>query len=175
MEQNTGSVGDGSVTLFPFGQNQQQLPQQLPQPQQPLPSFDSRRPIALFTLNTTQRQKLMNHGFKYGSDFDGMSPSMLAKGFKIMKNLWNFIVYSHFVEIGVSHGEALEILKVVHEGEKKTQVLGKSALEMLKIEPNRMPIFTLNKDLDEMLGGGVQLGKLTEFCGVPGIGKTQMG
>eukprot|EP01121_Diplochlamys_sp_Union-15-3_P004648 TRINITY_DN14839_c0_g1_i1.p1 TRINITY_DN14839_c0_g1~~TRINITY_DN14839_c0_g1_i1.p1 ORF type:complete len:147 (-),score=17.80 TRINITY_DN14839_c0_g1_i1:88-528(-) len=26
-----------------------------------------------------------------------------------------------------------------------------------------------------MLGGGVPLGKLTEFCGVPGIGKTQMG
>jgi RAD51-like protein 2 len=26
-----------------------------------------------------------------------------------------------------------------------------------------------------MLGGGVPIGKLTEFCGVPGIGKTQMG
>lgn len=28
---------------------------------------------------------------------------------------------------------------------------------------------------DDMLGGGVPLGKSTEFCGAPGIGKTQLG
>ena len=28
--------------------------------------------------------------------------------------------------------------------------------------------------IDEMLGGGVPLGKVTEFCGAPGIGKTQI-
>ena len=26
-----------------------------------------------------------------------------------------------------------------------------------------------------MLGGGIPLGKITEFCGVPGIGKIQLG
>jgi len=26
-----------------------------------------------------------------------------------------------------------------------------------------------------MLGGGVQISKITEFCGAPGIGKTQIG
>ena len=26
-----------------------------------------------------------------------------------------------------------------------------------------------------MLGGGVPVGKITEFCGAPGIGKTQIG
>ncbi|XP_049851146.1 uncharacterized protein LOC126325483 [Schistocerca gregaria] len=36
-------------------------------------------------------------------------------------------------------------------------------------------IITLNQDLDRILNGGVQLGRITEFCGMPGIGKTQMG
>ena len=28
--------------------------------------------------------------------------------------------------------------------------------------------------MDDLLGGGVPLGKITEFAGAPGIGKTQM-
>lgn len=36
-------------------------------------------------------------------------------------------------------------------------------------------IKTMCKELDEMLDGGVQRGMITEFCGVPGIGKTQIG
>jgi RecA/RadA recombinase len=35
-------------------------------------------------------------------------------------------------------------------------------------------IVTFCKALDDMLNGGVQLGQVTEFCGVPGVGKTQM-
>ena len=34
---------------------------------------------------------------------------------------------------------------------------------------------TFCEGLDDMLGGGVPVGKITEFCGAPGIGKTQMG
>jgi RAD51-like protein 2 len=29
--------------------------------------------------------------------------------------------------------------------------------------------------MDQILGGGVALGQVTEFCGVPGVGKTQLG
>lgn len=35
-------------------------------------------------------------------------------------------------------------------------------------------IATFSKDLDELLGGGVALGTVTEFCGAPGVGKTQI-
>jgi RecA/RadA recombinase len=35
-------------------------------------------------------------------------------------------------------------------------------------------IVTFCKDLDQLLGGGVALGEVTEFCGEPGAGKTQM-
>ncbi|RYY70233.1 hypothetical protein EON63_22840 [archaeon] len=36
------------------------------------------------------------------------------------------------------------------------------------------PIITFCKAIDEMLGGGVQGGGITEVCGVPGVGKTQV-
>ena len=32
---------------------------------------------------------------------------------------------------------------------------------------------TFSASVDEMLGGGVPLGKITEICGAPGVGKTQ--
>jgi RAD51-like protein 2 len=35
-------------------------------------------------------------------------------------------------------------------------------------------IITFCRDIDKMLGGGVPLGQLTEFVGIPGIGKTQI-
>ena len=37
------------------------------------------------------------------------------------------------------------------------------------------PIVTFNEDLDTLLGGGVHIGRITEFYGGPGIGKTQLG
>ena len=36
-------------------------------------------------------------------------------------------------------------------------------------------IMTFSKQIDYMLGGGIPCGSITEFCGVPGIGKTQFG
>ncbi|KAJ1422732.1 P-loop containing nucleoside triphosphate hydrolase protein [Ochromonadaceae sp. CCMP2298] len=37
------------------------------------------------------------------------------------------------------------------------------------------PLITFCQAIDKMLGGGIQTGQITELCGVPGIGKTQMG
>ena len=35
-------------------------------------------------------------------------------------------------------------------------------------------ISTLTRDFDNLLGGGIEPRKLTEFCGAPGAGKTQL-
>ena len=52
---------------------------------------------------------------------------------------------------------------------------GQSALDLLKEEQSQGAIVTFCAKLDGMLGGGgVPIGKLTEFCGPPGIGKTQL-
>lgn len=37
------------------------------------------------------------------------------------------------------------------------------------------PIVTFCQSLDGVLGGGIPLGRLIEFCGLPGVGKTQLG
>ncbi len=51
---------------------------------------------------------------------------------------------------------------------------GQTALELLKAEQLLVSIITFCAKVDSMLGGGVSLGKVTEFCGAPGVGKTQL-
>ncbi|XP_019854836.1 PREDICTED: DNA repair protein RAD51 homolog 3-like [Amphimedon queenslandica] len=51
---------------------------------------------------------------------------------------------------------------------------GCTALELLSIEQDLDHIVTFSAGIDGMLGGGVPVGKITEFCGSPGIGKTQL-
>jgi predicted ATP-dependent serine protease len=52
---------------------------------------------------------------------------------------------------------------------------GRSALELLMEQSESTPIITFSQSLDTLLGGGVEPKKITEFVGVPGIGKTQLG
>lgn len=49
-----------------------------------------------------------------------------------------------------------------------------TALELLQKEEELRSIVTFSSQLDECLGGGIPVGKITEVCGVPGIGKTQL-
>ena len=51
---------------------------------------------------------------------------------------------------------------------------GESALQLLERESASRSVVTMCRQLDELLGGGVPLGRLTEFCGAPGLGKTQL-
>jgi RAD51-like protein 2 len=50
-----------------------------------------------------------------------------------------------------------------------------SARQILARERAVRRIITFSPDLDGILGGGVAVGQITEFCGVPGVGKTQLG
>ena len=85
------------------------------------------------------------------------------------------------VELGVTPSEALEIVRVVTGGQgdgtdTATPPLhaGQSVLALLQEEESRGSIVTFCAKLDEMLGGGLPLGKITEVCGAPGLGKTQL-
>ncbi|XP_048505925.1 DNA repair protein RAD51 homolog 3 [Athalia rosae] len=49
-----------------------------------------------------------------------------------------------------------------------------SALDILQEELQRDKISTLSYELDNILGGGFQCGTITELCGAPGSGKTQI-
>lgn len=82
----------------------------------------------------------------------------------------------HFVETGIDLEESLEIIRLVlgEDGDQKVIKPPVSALDILHIENASPYIITFSEQIDCMLGGGVPLRKITEFCGAPGIGKTQM-
>jgi len=83
-------------------------------------------------------------------------------------------------ETGLTPEEALRTLKEVR-GDVASDVApsahkdSRSALQLLKSTQRLPHILTFCADIDNMLGGGVAMGEVTEFCGVPGIGKTQLG
>ncbi|KAG8122610.1 putative RAD51 C-like protein [Naja naja] len=87
------------------------------------------------------------------------------------------------IESGISKEDALEILKVIKQeqqsdgakpSEEAETVKKCTALELLEKEQTQGFIVTFCSALDDILGGGVQLTKITEICGVPGVGKTQL-
>ena len=59
---------------------------------------------------------------------------------------------------------------------QKPSHMSVSALDLLESESSRVSISTGSRELDGLLGGsGLEGGRITEFCGLPGIGKTQLG
>ena len=79
-------------------------------------------------------------------------------------------------EADLSHEDALLVLKVGTPNVGKDGLSNaQSARTIYDREKNSKKIITFSKDLDFILGGGVPVGQITEFCGVPGVGKTQMG
>jgi len=100
-------------------------------------------------------ETLVSHGFRFVSELKSLKPLDLAK------------------ELDISADDALMILQSVANPTGET-IKSASAKEIyLQVEYSKS-IITFSRSIDKLLGGGVPLGQLTEFCGVPGIGKTQM-
>ncbi|CAH1231070.1 DNA repair protein RAD51 homolog 3-like [Branchiostoma lanceolatum] len=121
------------------------------------------RHIGSYPLPPYLKSKLLAGGFSTVEDLEDVKPVELSK------------------ELKISPEEALEVLRVV-QGEQKDPSSAsspddgvKTALDMLQEEREQGCIITFCSALDELLGGGVPLTKITEFCGAPGVGKTQMG
>jgi len=76
----------------------------------------------------------------------------------------------------VSKDEATDILKVVVDSTKTIcqSFPPSTSLVLLQEEESQQCIVSFSERLDDLMGGGVPVTKITEFCGVPGIGKTQM-
>lgn len=117
-------------------------------------------------LAPSQRAKLVSAGYRTLDSFTNLSPLDLAR------------------DIGVSHEEALDILKVAWRTKgidgnspKGGNLLAgaKTAWDLLCEEQTMKRIVTFCEDLDVILGGGISRKEVTEVGGVPGIGKTQLG
>lgn len=98
---------------------------------------------------------LITHGFRFVSELKSLKPLDLAK------------------ELDISADDALLILQSVANPTGES-IKSASAKEIYLQMEHSKSIITFSRSIDKLLGGGVPLGQLTEFCGVPGIGKTQM-
>ena len=54
------------------------------------------------------------------------------------------------------------------------EVKGQSAFALLKAEQSLGHVVSFCAAVDAVLGGGVGVGRVTEVCGEPGTGKTQV-
>ncbi|KXZ49172.1 hypothetical protein GPECTOR_23g99 [Gonium pectorale] len=81
-------------------------------------------------------------------------------------------------ETGLTPEEAHEVLQLLGtkpSGATDWRAGTVSAATLLAASAAAPRIVSMCRELDELLGGGVAVGQVTEFCGVPGVGKTQLG
>ena len=121
--------------------------------------------LSALPLPPSRLALLHTAGYRKRSDLDGVIAATLAQ------------------KIGGTAAEAARLLANVHSGGSSSDDLGanylrtsaRTGLALLQEERAAQKIVTLVQPLDELLGGGVRPGQLTEVAGVPGVGKTQMG
>ncbi|XP_078741721.1 DNA repair protein RAD51 homolog 3-like [Lampetra fluviatilis] len=123
------------------------------------------RATGSFPLPPRHKERLMAAGFETAGDLVGVKPSQLSR------------------ELGVSKEEALDILQtVLRKGETHrpraagvvTATAPVTVLELLQEEAVRGDVVSFCSALDSLLGGGFPTGAVTELCGAPGVGKTQI-
>ncbi|VDI78263.1 RAD51-like protein 2 [Mytilus galloprovincialis] len=157
--------------------------------------MQSQRTLSTFPIAPVHKTKLCAAGFLTVEDLKDIKPSSLSKGNVVitvedLKDIkpsglskGNVVITVEDLkdikpsglskETGIGLEECLEIIKLVNDDTTKKSTV-KSAFDILQQEQTLPPIITFSEQIDAMLGGGVPLCKITEFCGAPGIGKTQM-
>lgn len=114
------------------------------------------REITSEPLNPSVIGKLLRAGLHTASCFSSLNSSIL--------NLCT----------GIQPEEAEQVLKILHHGSQESEKCSiKSALELFTEKQEEEHIVTFCESVDTLLVGGVPLGKVVEFCGAPGTGKTQ--
>lgn len=74
----------------------------------------------------------------------------------------------------IDSSEAEDILIALREHCAKETLVPVRRLLAHEAAGDLRRIATFSRELDALLGGGVALGNLSEFCGAPGVGKTQL-
>lgn len=86
-----------------------------------------------------------------------------------------FCVIIIVTELGIGVEAAVDLLRLVRDGRNGTTMRpATTAWDLINDAQLQQPITTFSLQLDELFGGGIPVGKLTEFCGAPGVGKTQL-
>ena len=124
-------------------------------------------------------QQLLSAGFLYLDELEGLAPVELSKETKLSLEESLQVID----EVRKHRTDSVSGQKqTTHDLSAKDAILptnklvpqSVSSLELFWREQGQEGVPTGCTEMDEMLGDGVPLGKMTEICGVPGIGKSQL-
>ncbi|KAG0065070.1 DNA repair protein rad51c [Linnemannia elongata] len=117
----------------------------------------SSRPAVTLRLTTQVREKIIRSGYTTVGDLSAIPTADLAK------------------ELKLTPEQARELLDQLHP--KGPRVKSFTADQTWEQEKKLAPITTSSPAIDSLFGGsnGIPPGKITEICGLPGSGKTQLG
>lgn len=116
------------------------------------------RLLSSFPLPPLQLQALFTAGFTTAHEILELKPTDLSK------------------ELNITKEDALSIIQCVSQfnGLHSSKLKSQTAWEMLNDEAALSNIITFSEQIDNMIGGGIPVSKITEVSGAPGIGKTQL-
>ncbi|XP_067951651.1 DNA repair protein RAD51 homolog 3-like [Watersipora subatra] len=114
------------------------------------------RETCTYPISVTLKHKLIKAGYSTEACFAKSSPLSLSKDASITKE------------------EALQVLQLVRKEDEASAIMSCTAHSIAQQEQATLGIVTFSQKIDNMLGDGIPLSKITELCGVPGVGKTQM-
>ena len=117
---------------------------------------------------------LESHGFRYVSDLKDIKPFDLVSELGVSPSVAMTILETAKRSISTSSTSTDNISEDLASRTVTNSIKTTAKDLLVKYTTKNRPIITFCKSLDAILGGGVQIGQITEFCGVPGIGKTQL-
>ncbi|XP_065831536.1 DNA repair protein RAD51 homolog 3-like [Oscarella lobularis] len=113
--------------------------------------------LSAYSIRPEYLKQLNEAGFVAANDLNGVDPVDLSR------------------EANIPRDEALKIIKAVRKkASNERKIESQTALEIFQRERLAIGIVSFSEKIDEIIGNGVPLGKITELCGSPGVGKTQM-
>ena len=131
--------------------------------------------VSALQVSPAVRRRLVQAGFRLRRDLRGVGPVALSKAAGITDTEALEVLRAAFAEFEAPGGGGPGGQAARMYGSGPFVLGGATALELHRQESTRRRIMTFVEELDGLLGGGVPTGEVTEFCGVPGIGKTQLG
>jgi RAD51-like protein 2 len=126
----------------------------------------STRELISLPLAPSLIDNLAQHGFRVLSDFDGMKPLDLCQEIKSLTPEIALQVLQEVSKNKLQDNDQIQTSGYYGAAHNSLQTTAKDL--MMKMSVHR-PIITFCKEVDMMLGGGIPIGQITEFCGVPGV------
>ena len=132
------------------------------------------RDVSSLPLSAELHDLLATGGFKTVSDLHNISPIDLARELNTSHSIALSIIQT--ASSSSPQQSIVQSLQSVREVKASSKQLSAVTAKdiIAKIGTGSRALITFCKAIDDMLGGGIQVGQITEFCGVPGIGKTQL-